>query len=325
MIAVSPHPDDEVLGAGGALYAARAADQPAEVLAVSLGRPDDHARRHRELEQAVAALDVTLTILDPPLALSDPDKPGEAEACLAERLADVLASVEVPWLIAPSVHDHHPSYELVGRAVRDTIESLGRRSSVWWWRLWGQGGPGTTAVVLDHAEQALLAALSHHQGELARNQYRELLSARLTADAVLGAEQLFGFGAPLAVEARGDLLRDDLLRQPVDVRHPARDRTARAIRPRRAWHRGPVHLAPQRLPVRHPTKTNRSGDPAKPTYPKLRHTSTPTPSAEAWFRHASGIPLLFVRCSSAAVAASGQEISHVRRRERECKRAHLWI
>lgn len=196
MIAVSPHPDDEVLGAGGALYAARAADQRAEVLAVSLVRPDDHARRHRELEQAVVALDVTLTTLDPPLALSDPDKPGGAEACLAERLADVLASVEVPWLIAPSIHDHHPSHELVGRAVRDTIESLGRRSSVWWWRLWGQGGPGTTAVVLDDAEQALLAALSHHQGELARNQYGELLSARLTADAVLGAEQLFGFGAP---------------------------------------------------------------------------------------------------------------------------------
>jgi hypothetical protein len=37
-------------------------------------------------------------------------------------------------------------------------------------------------------------AMAAHAGELARNRYDELLRARLAGDAVLGSEQVFGFG-----------------------------------------------------------------------------------------------------------------------------------
>ncbi len=195
MLAVIPHPDDEVLGAGGALCAARAAGQPAAVLAVALGRPAQHERRRRELERSCAVLDVELALLDPPLAISRGDPLELAHARLVDRLMALLAHARAPWVVAPSVHDCHPAHELVGRAVRDAIELLERDASVWWWRLWGQGGPATTAVVADAAESILQAALACHQGELGRNRYGELLACRLRADAILGVEQIFGFGS----------------------------------------------------------------------------------------------------------------------------------
>lgn len=176
--------------------AARAASQAADVLAVSLGRAEDRSRRRCELERAAETLDVGLRIINPPLAIGSADQLDLAEARLTHQLIDILAKIETPWLIAPSVHDWHHGHELVGRAVRSAVETAGRHGSVWWWRLWGQGGPTTTAVVLDDGEPVLRAALACHEGELVRNRYGELLSGQLAVGAVLGAEQLLGFGAP---------------------------------------------------------------------------------------------------------------------------------
>ena len=209
VLAVIPHPDDEVLGAGGALWAARAAGRPATVLAVSLGRDGDQPRRRAELERSCHVLDVELIVLEPPLAISAADRRARPDALersqerLTEELASLLAPARrqappephsLPLVIAPSVHDRHPAHELVGRAVRDALERAAAPASVWWWQLWGAGGPQTTAVVLDDAEPELLRALGCHAGELQRNRYGEYLSCRLRVDAVLGAELLFGFG-----------------------------------------------------------------------------------------------------------------------------------
>ena len=49
---LSPHPDDEVLGAGATLMGLREHGHRVINLACSLGRPDQQERRRREVEEA---------------------------------------------------------------------------------------------------------------------------------------------------------------------------------------------------------------------------------------------------------------------------------
>ena len=50
-------------------------------------------------------------------------------------------------------------------------------------------------------------ALSAHQGELERNDYRRLLAARAQMNAVLGPERVFGFGSAGMSHDYAELLR----------------------------------------------------------------------------------------------------------------------
>lgn len=59
---VAPHPDDELLPAGGTLLRLRDAGWSVVNLACSLGRPAQHARRRAELEEACARAGFALRI-----------------------------------------------------------------------------------------------------------------------------------------------------------------------------------------------------------------------------------------------------------------------
>jgi LmbE family N-acetylglucosaminyl deacetylase len=52
VLQVTPHPDDETLGAGGTLLRLRERDWQVATLACSFGRPADAVRRRRELSEA---------------------------------------------------------------------------------------------------------------------------------------------------------------------------------------------------------------------------------------------------------------------------------
>jgi len=69
-ICVSPHPDDEILGASGALLALRDQGWGVTNLAVSLGRPLDVDRRRKELYEATARVGFANEVADPPINIS---------------------------------------------------------------------------------------------------------------------------------------------------------------------------------------------------------------------------------------------------------------
>ncbi|HZO34521.1 MAG TPA: PIG-L family deacetylase [Gaiellaceae bacterium] len=186
----SPHPDDELLGAPGALFALRDAGRRIVNVACSLGRPHQELRRRGELEEACrrAGFELRLEDVEPETVLADL-RPG--------------------LVVAPNPHDRHPFHEEVARAALAAVAAAGAPQTVWLWSLWGETGLPTLAVeVTDERLAEIEHALGAHEGELARNDSRRLLAARSTASAVLGAERVFGFGAPSLPFPRAELLTE---------------------------------------------------------------------------------------------------------------------
>lgn len=193
---VSPHPDDELLGAPATLLALRDAGHTVVNYAVSLGRLEDHERRRRELVAACERAGLELVVADPPLRISSGDDLHAAQADLEARLGDLLRARAVNLVVSPSPHDRHHGHEVVGRAVREVLR-VGSRGRAWWmWGLWASLPVPTIYAPLDRARlDRVRHALAAHEGEVRRNDYGALLGARARAAAILGSELVFGFGA----------------------------------------------------------------------------------------------------------------------------------
>jgi LmbE family N-acetylglucosaminyl deacetylase len=210
-IHIAPHPDDELLGAGGTLVAL--AEHGWEVVAFtcSLGRPEQHARRRSELNAACAAVGFSPVVAKGPPRLSSADDLALAEDDLADQLREAIAAVAPALVVGPSPHDAHPAHELVGRATLRALDHAGPRPRWWIWHLWGEAALPTLYVSLQTSVLDRVAdALRHHAGELARADYQRLVHARAEAEAVLGAERVFGWGAPATGAARAELLTEIL-------------------------------------------------------------------------------------------------------------------
>ena len=165
-------------------------------LAVTLGRPEQAERRRREVEEACRRAGFELVIPDP-------------ARDLAAAVASLIDELQADLLVAPSPHDGHHEHERVGRAARDAVRSTRTAPPprLWLWGLWADL-PGPT---LYHGfDEALLARALHvleaHEGELERNDYRDLVRARATANRVLGAERVFGWGARAREQPLAELL-----------------------------------------------------------------------------------------------------------------------
>jgi LmbE family N-acetylglucosaminyl deacetylase len=188
IVHVSPHPDDEALGAPATLLLLRRAGWRVVNGVVSLGRPDDSARRRAEAVDAAERAGFTLVLPD--------------ASPVDDWLTSLLGEHAPAIVLSPSPHDGHPGHEAVGRATAAALAAM-PVPPVWWqWGLWADLTAPTIYVPFDDdvlAEaQHVLAA---YAGELARNDYARLLEARAVAHAVLGSERVFGFGTPRASDA----------------------------------------------------------------------------------------------------------------------------
>lgn len=143
MVVVSPHPDDEVLGCGGLIHAARAAGIDVRLLAVTSGEacypghprwtPDELREiRANELRLALAQLGVAasaITFLDIPDGAVAPNEPALREAIGGHLLPGDHVFCTASW-------DGHPDHEATGRAARDAARKQQSRLSefpVWAW------------------------------------------------------------------------------------------------------------------------------------------------------------------------------------------------
>lgn len=196
---VSPHPDDELIGAPATLMALRDAGHRVVNFAASLGAPESAGRRRAELEEACRRAGFELAVAQEPfgstLSSSAVDRDG-AEHRLAQELAAFVDHGTFQLLVSPSPHDRHPGHELVARAVRAVLERRRGPARWWLWRLWGEL-PLPTTIVAFGAERMteIIHALVAHHGELERNDYRALVEGRGREIGVLAPELIFGFGS----------------------------------------------------------------------------------------------------------------------------------
>lgn len=206
VLAIAPHPDDELLGAGATHIALARAGHEVNVYPVTLGRHGDHERRHEELARAcrVAGLHAIET---PPLDMSvgEHDDLRRAAEQLAEHLPGLLEGVDV--VTGPSPRDVHPAHEAIAGAVASAIEAAGSDRRLWMWSIWGTLPRPTLWFpfhedLLDHQ----IAALAEHRSQTSRSDFPRLARGRAEAASVLGPELLYGFGVESPDEPYAELL-----------------------------------------------------------------------------------------------------------------------
>jgi LmbE family N-acetylglucosaminyl deacetylase len=193
-LVVSPHPDDELIPAGGTLLLLRDAGWRIVNLACSLGRPSQIACRRAELERACVAVGFELDVIEPPVALSRGDDLDAAAARIAAVIADRFTVWQPSVVVAPGPRDGHHAHEAVAQAVARAVVSIGAAQTVWWWELWGQLSTATLLVPVESVLDRVCAALAEHRSQLARNDYERLVRSRANVASVLGPERVFGFG-----------------------------------------------------------------------------------------------------------------------------------
>jgi len=209
VLSVSPHPDDELLGAGATLMALRDAGWRVVDLACSLGRPDDRSRRLSELTEAcrLARFDLVIPVGLPSIGAND--DLALAQRVLSATIVDTVDSSGAELIVGPSPHDNHHGHEVVGRALRDAVEARGEPAQVMFWGLWGDLPLPNLLVPFGPARLAeIQRCLATHAGELARNRYDRLVESRAALHAVLGPERVFGFGTRGADHQYAELLTD---------------------------------------------------------------------------------------------------------------------
>jgi LmbE family N-acetylglucosaminyl deacetylase len=131
LVVVSPHPDDEVLAAGGLMRWSAHEGRPVVIVAVTDGEAS-HARstrvsaaelRERRAGERDAAL-ARLGIVDVTVhRLGEPDQGCSSRVtAIAAALREIVAAGDV--VVGPSRRDRHPDHVAVARAVRGaTIRS----------------------------------------------------------------------------------------------------------------------------------------------------------------------------------------------------------
>lgn len=196
---LSPHPDDETLGAGAALGVMAAADRHVVNVACGLGRPHDHDRRGKELAAALAEWGFDDERLDPPVPLASTDDLAAARTRIADEVLGVLRRLRPAVVVSPQLTDGHHGHETVALAARDALTAWAGESRTevrWWqWGFWRDLARPTLYVPFGASVLAKLdRALDGYAGEVARNDYSRLPVARGTVGAVVGWERVFGYG-----------------------------------------------------------------------------------------------------------------------------------
>ena len=126
ILVVAPHPDDEVIGPGGTLLAARTSGSPVHVLYLTSGRPHEQSVRETEARGVCEEIGATYEfarLTDGAIA------PRESAQILSATVAAFKPSV----LFVPFVLDDHPDHQAAGRMVADALPDVPEGSPIEVW------------------------------------------------------------------------------------------------------------------------------------------------------------------------------------------------
>jgi LmbE family N-acetylglucosaminyl deacetylase len=195
VVHLSPHPDDELLGAPATLMALRDYGWTVLNVACGLGEAGQHQRRQAELREACRLAGFDLMVLEENEIWATPPSRGIPRK-LTGQVIRLLEEIEPAIVVSPTPHDRHPAHELVGRVAASALAAVGDPVPRWWmWGLWGQLPYPSLLTSFDEVRcDEILCALAAHAGELDRNDYRVLVRSRGELVGCIGPELVLGFG-----------------------------------------------------------------------------------------------------------------------------------
>jgi hypothetical protein len=180
VLILAPHPDDECIVGALPLRLQREAGWSVGVVPVTLGsRGDRQDARRLELAQACAYL-------------------GWDPLTTEGGLGALLRREDPRLILFPHAQDANTTHREVNRVCADTLRALGPdfHCAVAETEYWATLPDPNLMVETSAADAAdLVAALSFHEGEVARNPYHVLLPCWLADGARRGAELVGGQGA----------------------------------------------------------------------------------------------------------------------------------
>lgn len=195
LLLCSPHPDDEVLT--GALPLRLLLEQGARVinLAVTLGsNPARQAERWRELTAACAVVGFECQRFSSPPGF-DLKAGAESKAWPAavQGLAGLFESVRPDFVFLPHAQDHHPAHVATSRLASAALALYTKHGGetvkaveTEYWR--PMAAPNLLVGLSAEDLALLLAAVTCHRGEIARNPYHLTYPARMMDTVRRGAE-----------------------------------------------------------------------------------------------------------------------------------------
>jgi N-acetylglucosamine malate deacetylase 1 len=196
----APHPDDEVIIGGLPLRLLRELKINVVNVAVTLGsRADRQAERWQELKNCcdyigfglVAPAERGLEGINPVAKEKDPQRWASSVEAIAKLLNDYQPSI----VFFPHDDDWNKTHIGVHRLLVDALGSSGLACLVVETEFWGAMDAPNLMVESSAADVAdLVAALSLHVGEVARNAYHLRLPAWMIDNVRRGAELVGGQG-----------------------------------------------------------------------------------------------------------------------------------
>lgn len=193
ILVISPHPDDDVLGAGGIM--AEASQKGKRVFSVYITDGGSSPRRDKKTsdsemacqreKEAISALQILkghgaffLRMRSSEL----PRKLAEGE----ETLHKIFAYLVPTKIILPSPYERHITHQLCTRMTLQALRKWAKKPALWGYSIWGTFWGGNKRIICDitpfikEKVQAILAHESqvayknYHQGILGKNNYEAI-------------------------------------------------------------------------------------------------------------------------------------------------------
>lgn len=186
---LSPHPDDEIIGAGGTLQQLQCSGQNISNWALTCGSGQNAQQRRAELQAANEILDYQLIISDLDYQRSGADWDAYQRHWQREY-RELNQSFDL--LIAPSPLDGHPAHEAAGRLALSL--AVAADTPIWFWGLWADlPVANLLAEVSKETTEKLLKALAAHGSQLQERSWDQFLAQRIQSQAVIAPERVFGW------------------------------------------------------------------------------------------------------------------------------------
>jgi LmbE family N-acetylglucosaminyl deacetylase len=180
VLVVAPHPDDEVIAAGGTLALHAERGSVTKTVFVTMDAPDSSGEPVRRGEAAAAArlLRYECVFLDYP-----DGQVSRHEPAVARNIAGIVATLQPDVVLCPFPGDHHRDHQATAACTSAALEQARWNGEIWcyevWSSLWPNVGVDISTVV--DAKRAAIAAyksqthsMPYVDAALALNCYRGL-------------------------------------------------------------------------------------------------------------------------------------------------------